>query len=80
MAIYEYDCARCGARLEVMQPMSSQPLEVCGSECVQASQDGTGKVTRVLSLPWVAGAAAAAAPAPSRSCGSCGRFGPDVCA
>ena len=43
MPIYEYKCASCGERFEVMQKFSDQPLNVhegCG-----------GKVERLISTP-----------------------------
>lgn len=80
MAIYEYDCRKCGTRIEVMQPMGSEPLERCGDECVAAGRPGDGPVERAFSLVNVGGSARSAAPmADDPSCGRCGRVGPDVC-
>lgn len=81
MAIYEYDCAGCGKRIEVMQSMSAAPLVRCGDECVARPRNGKGKLTRVLSRVNVGGGAAGSGPDPGadRNCGTCGRTGPDVC-
>jgi putative FmdB family regulatory protein len=45
MPLYEYECERCGKRLEVIQKFSDEPLTVCG-EC-------GGPVHRLLSSPAV---------------------------
>ncbi|MFG0318286.1 MAG: FmdB family zinc ribbon protein [Planctomycetota bacterium JB042] len=77
MAIYEYRCHTCGARLEVMQPMGSQPLETCGEECVADPPRGRGEVERLFSVVNVGSGRERSDPDPS--CGRCGRSGPDVC-
>ena len=45
MPLYEYECERCGKRLEVIQKFSDEPLTVC-AEC-------GGRVHRLLSSPAV---------------------------
>jgi putative FmdB family regulatory protein len=90
MAIYEYDCGTCGARIEVMQPMGSRPQAECGEDCVArpgAAKFGKGRLSRVFSLSNVgsspgSGSAEGGGPGPGGDmpgCGRCGRIGPDVC-
>ena len=45
MPLYEYECERCGKRLEVIQKFSDEPLTVC-AEC-------GGRLHRLLSSPAV---------------------------
>ena len=45
MPIYEYECGKCGDRIEVLQKMSDQPLsrhKICG-----------GKLSRLISAPGI---------------------------
>lgn len=85
MAIYEYVCSKCDARLEVMQPMSAAPLTECGEHCVAKDHSGKGAVTRVFSVSNVGKSASGGSSSGDDrggempSCGSCGRMGPDVC-
>ncbi len=81
MAIYEYECRKCGRRFEAMQPMRAEPLEVCGEECVAEPKDGTGKVFRLLSVANVGTSSSSSArevPAMPQ-CQHCDRFNPGVC-
>jgi putative FmdB family regulatory protein len=41
MPTYEYECQKCGSRLERFQPISAQPLKVC-PEC-------RGRLQRLIS-------------------------------
>lgn len=41
MPIYEYQCEKCGMRVELLQKISDRPLEVCDS-C-------SGKMNRLIS-------------------------------
>ncbi len=87
MAIYEYRCLDCGARIEVMQRMGAAALTECGDECAKAPKRRTGRLERLFSTVNVGGRAAASgsggrsepAGADDPSCGRCGRVGPDVC-
>ncbi len=78
MAIYEYRCRKCGGAFEALQAMGSEPLEVCGEECVRHPQDGTGLVERQLSVANVHGSSSAA-PQPPPGCGNCDSFDPSTC-
>jgi putative FmdB family regulatory protein len=90
MAIYEYDCGTCGARIEVMQPMGSRARSECGEECAAkpgAASFGKGRVTRVFSLSNIGSGSTGSGSMSSipsagsdmPGCGHCGRVGPDVC-
>src|ERR1041385_8690330 len=46
MPLYEYQCAACGQRFEVIQKFSDPPPEVC-TKC------GKGPVTRLMSSPAI---------------------------
>jgi putative FmdB family regulatory protein len=46
MPLYEFDCAACGQRFEVIRKFSDPPLETC-TLC------GKGPVTRLLSSPAI---------------------------
>ena len=43
MPIYEYECQKCGAIIEVLQGFNDKPLEVC--ECGKK-----GKLVKIISL------------------------------
>jgi putative FmdB family regulatory protein len=46
MPLYEYQCAACGQRFEVIQKFSDPPAEVC-TKC------GKGPVERLISSPAI---------------------------
>ena len=46
MPLYEYECANCGKRFEVIQKFADEPLSVC-TKC------GGGPVTRLVSSPAI---------------------------
>ena len=46
MPLYEYQCAACGERFEVIQKFSDPPVDVC-AKC------GKGPVNRLLSSPAI---------------------------
>jgi len=51
MAIYEYECERCGHCFEVMQRMSEDPLKTCSKDlCKGKKKDkGKGKLKKLIS-------------------------------
>lgn len=84
MPLYEYDCQRCGARLEVLVRHGQVEPPSCGEDCALEVGGGDGALVRRLALPggYQRGAesrAASAAEARSESCGSCGGV-PGSCA
>ncbi len=78
MAIYEYDCKKCGARIELLQPMGSRPQAECGEDCVADPATGDGPLVRVLSVANVGSSRPDPTP-PMPSCGNCTQFDPDRC-
>lgn len=56
MPFYEYKCSTCGETFEVMQSISSEPLERCtGETCARqdGKRRGRGKIARVLHAPAI---------------------------
>lgn len=78
MAIYEYRCEKCGRQFEAMQAMGSEPLQVCGEDCVAEPKDGKGRVERIFSVANILGSAAMHAEPPP-GCGQCDNFDPSRC-
>lgn len=71
MPFYEYRCEHCGEVVTARQRMDDPPLDVCGDRCLSDDDTrGTGRLTRLMSVPIV-GKAAAAAPAAPQRCASC---------
>ena len=42
MPIYEYECQKCGERIEVMQRMSEDPLEECSKKPTKGKKKACG--------------------------------------
>lgn len=84
MPLYEYDCRRCGARIEVLVRSGQGEPATCGDDCALELDGGDGPLERRLAVTggFLHGAesrAAAAAEARSESCGTCGGV-PGSCA
>lgn len=84
MPLYEYDCRRCGARVEVLVRHGQADPQSCGDDCVSDLAEGDGPLVRRLALPggYQDGGqarAASAAEARAESCGTCGGI-PGSCA
>ena len=52
MPLFEYDCGRCGERVEVLQRVGDPDPTTCGLDCVcEGPEAGTGTLTRLRSVP-----------------------------
>ena len=50
MPIYEYECQKCGERIEVMQRISEDPLKKCSTEnCKDKKKAGSGELKKLIS-------------------------------
>lgn len=49
MPIYEYQCRKCGKNFEVMQTISSDPLQLCPENVCEQAEKGSGEVERKIS-------------------------------
>ena len=50
MPIYEYECKKCGERIEVMQRISEDPLKKCSLEtCKDKKKVCGGKLKKLIS-------------------------------
>ncbi len=49
MPTYEYICEKCGHQFEKLQPISSNPLEICPEDICPKKKWGRGKVKRAIS-------------------------------
>jgi putative FmdB family regulatory protein len=49
VAIYEYECEKCGHRLEVMQRISAEPLKRCPKDQCPKKRHGKGKLKKLIS-------------------------------
>lgn len=50
MPIYEYQCKKCGKRIEVLQ-LGTEPQPACGSDCKAEDRAGDGELERLISTP-----------------------------
>lgn len=49
MPIYEYQCRKCGKNFDVLQSMSSEPLNLCPEDQCDQAEKGKGEVFRKIS-------------------------------
>lgn len=50
MPIYEFECAKCGKRLEIITSSAYIP-KLCGRHCVAEDRAGDGDLVRKVSVP-----------------------------
>ncbi len=50
MPIFEYECQKCGKRLEIILHLGETRTH-CGEDCVADDAPGDGELTRLLSTP-----------------------------
>ena len=73
MPLFEYDCGRCGERVEVLQRVGDPDPTTCGLDCVcEGPEAGTGTLTRLRSVPGGYTLRRITTPAPPPTCGHCG--------
>lgn len=70
MPIYEYSCAKCGKKVELLQKIGAQDA---GVPCPACGEDALKKQLSVTSPAQMAKGAAPACPMPDRqgACGGC---------
>ena len=49
MPIYEYECEKCEKRMEILQSIKEDTVEVCPKEKCPKKQHGKGKLKKLIS-------------------------------
>jgi putative FmdB family regulatory protein len=49
MPIYEYECEKCGERMEILQSLKDDVLEICPKEKCPKKRHGKGKLKKLIS-------------------------------